>query len=74
MFFCSTTILTCLGKRNVYGEAYTVLFVVRLFGKNILFYQQPGVFVIVIWIPKAKSGPLMTNQSQSPAVNDCIIM
>lgn len=43
-------------------------------GKDILFYQQPGVFVIVIWIPKAKSGPLMTNQSQSPAVNDCIIM
>lgn len=64
MFFCSTTILTCLGKRNVYGEAYTVLFVVRLFGKK----------YIILLATKAKSGPLMTNQSQSPAVNNCIIM
>ena len=43
-------------------------------GKNVSFYQQPGVFVKVIWIPKAKFEPLMTKQCQSRAVNDCIIM
>ena len=68
MFFCSTTILTCLGKRNVYGEAYTVLFVVRLFGKKYIILSATRCFCNSYLDPQ---GQIWTTNDESVAVTSC---